>query len=210
MHWFRHWPQVEMFCTGAMLLFVCLVLFFVVVFWVGFCWFWVCGFGFFFCDSMRDWSSSGAVTIEHLIRAAELGRRGGVGNWVLFGAGCQAAGLCDTWLVDVATCLWWHASYVNALFSSVKLQPKLEKTTLTKVYLQSGILIFSAYCHVSATSAAATLRFAFLNAINFKNLWKYKENAPLNYWNTETITKTSQRYALDLNNLFSSSHLEEA
>lgn len=37
---------------------------------------------------MGDGSSSGAVTTEQLVRAAELGRQGS-GNWTLFGTGCR-------------------------------------------------------------------------------------------------------------------------
>lgn len=68
--------------------------------------------------------------------------------------------------------LWSCASYVNTLLPSVKLQLKLEKTILTKVCFQSGILIFSAYRHISTKNAATTHNFAFFNVIYPKHLWK--------------------------------------
>lgn len=115
--------QVAIFCTGE------IQSFFV-------CWFGFCG------ESMRDQSRSGAVTIEHLVWAAEFGRWGGGRE------------------LDI---LWTRLSgrilymlCVNTLLS-VKLQGKLEKNIFPVWYLD-----FSSSCHFSTkTAAAATRSFAF-------------------------------------------------
>lgn len=79
--------------------------------------------------------------------------------------------------------LWWHVGYVSVLIPSLKRQPKLQKTVLTKLHLQSFFFssFFSVYCHISTTNAKAMLSSHFFNVIN-PSFWKWKENTSLSYW----------------------------